>query len=447
MLPKSYLTIILISILSGFLIFVSPALFFCFFLTSCLFYVILKNTSSDDRVYILTITALALALRLTAVIILQYNCTKRGVFDIFWDAQDNITRGFTIADSLTGASSQKILVFGGYNTNGLTYFNGIFFALFGKDVIALKYINFLCILAAAWLIYDLTVKIYSALAGRIAMAIILFWPTLFIWSLTDLKENHSVSAIAFMLWIADKVIFKKGLKKRLCFLLLLSIVSAYFVFLRLSFLQLLSFYFIILSLYNAFRWYIKKTLYKEIRIVVLLLFLGVILFLFKNRIFQIMAGAYGETIGRNMGFLSSGGFNYDLLGKEDNFYTIGFFMKFLFGSWFHFLLEPLPWHIFSFGLLINYSIVIIWYFLLFFSLAGIFKIRKHGHYDRAFSPLIFIILAVTALSMSISNIGTAIRLRDNITPIIAMFAACGMVNILKIKEPDRAGRTIKAAIE
>lgn len=418
--------------------FILPAFVFCVLLTCGLVYMILKKTASDDRHYILRIIVAALISRLVVLLIVQYYCFSRGLLDIFGDAADNLLRGYMFGDYLSGriAYLPKLTIykFGTYNTHIITFFNSIFFAFFRDDVFSLKYINILCMILIGWLTYDLAKEIYNSNAGKISLCIVLFWPTLFAWSITDLKEVHLALATTGMLWSVDKVISKRDLKYRIFFLVLTIIFFIYFTGLRLSFLPTLLFYFIIVSIYFTFRWCIRKSSYKGIITFFLLLILCCILFLFKEKLYQIARSMYATVVSLNVGYLSSGGINYNLISNVRDIYNVKFFIKFFFGSWFHFLLEPFVWKFTSLKMFSLYPIMFLWYFLLCSAIAGVIKVCKIGRIDRVFSPSLFLVLYITSLCMAISNIGTAIRHRDVIVPVIAMLASFGIASIPKTKD-------------
>lgn len=379
--------------------------------------------------------AVAFILRLIALIIIQYYCLSKGLLDIFGDAADNISRGHMMGNYLNGRIKHLPELFGirfdVYNCHILTYLNVIFFALFEDDIFSLKYLNILCVLLVGWLIYDLTAKIYNSKAGKLAMGIVLFWPTIFLWSITDLKDTHFILAIMGMLWSIDKAISRKKFKSSFLFLILATIFFIYFIGLRFHFRFIALFYFAILAIYFILRWNTKRRLHKGIRLLFLLLVIFCALFLLKEKLYQFTIGLYEASIASNRGFLSSGGINYDLFSNSGdvNIYSVKFFIKFLFRSWFHFMLEPLPWNIASFKMVSIYPFMLFWYFMLLFSVIGIIKICRIGQADRVFSLFMFLVIFITANSMSIANIGTAFRLRDNIVPIVAVLASFSLADL------------------
>lgn len=431
MLNKPFAVLISISILLGLILFFSPGFIFCLIVTSCLFYVSLKNTPSEDKKFVFTILLAALVLRLILLTGIQYYCLSRGLLDIFGDASDNILRGQLVERYLKEELTRLPfpLRLGIYNVHTLIFLNGIFLAYFKNDIFSLKYLNILCSLLSGWLIYDYAKNLFNSQIGKIAMGIVLFWPTLFIWSITDLKDCHFVLAVIGILWSLHKFTLERNLRRRIIFLLFTFAFSIYFVTLRNFLSNVLIFYFAIIIFYFIFRLCAKKGLLKGYKMFFLTIFICSILLLFKEKIYGAIILAYDSAIALNRGFLSSGGFNYDLLSGSTNVYTVPFFLKFFLSSLAHFLLEPLPWHYYSVSMLTILPLMLFWYLMLLASTIGIVKICRFKKAHAVFPLLFFLIVCICAFGASISNIGTAVRFRDSIMPLIAILAACGVASV------------------
>ncbi len=430
--------IIITAVLLGFVSYISPGFIFCGLLTLSLFLIISHDTDTNDKRFVFTVISLALVSRLIALIIAQYYCLGMGLLDIFGDAASNLEHGWTIHDFLTGQSAIKKSLYvdlGMYNVHAKTVFNGFFYTLFGNDVFSLKYLNVLSAAASGWLVYDLTRKIYSSSSGKLAMVIVLLWPTLFLWSITDLKESHLILALIAMPWLVNKIAVTKSVKFKLIYLAITAISIIYLIFLRFKFmLPLISLTFCIVFIYFILRWG-----YKKAKGLVSIALIGIVILLLsqKDVILQFLKTCYDVIAGSYVGFLISGGWVYNLpLDFGQNYYTCSFFLKYLFGTLFQFMLEPLPWHMHSFGMLAAYPMMLIWYMMLFSSLIGVIKIYRIKKGDAIFPLLVFLILYVTVTGMSVANIGTAVRFRDAIVPIVAILASCGLTRPQIRREGD-----------
>jgi hypothetical protein len=125
-----------------------------------------QATPERDRASIDGLLSAALLMRLVLFIILQYLVFSKGMTDIFGDARDNIVQGTIFADYFRGEFDiGKVLSVDRYNTHSMSVFNGLYFLIFGRDIIFLKY-SYTCDVAAGWLIYDfLGVRIRLSRAG------------------------------------------------------------------------------------------------------------------------------------------------------------------------------------------------------------------------------------------------------------------------------------------
>lgn len=400
------------------------------------FYAVRRNTPEEDRRFVLFLISAALIIRVAGLIILQYKCISTGQLDIFGDAQDNIIQGINISDSIRNmkeipVTPQSILT-SRYNTHSMTIFNGIFFLLFGYDIVSLKYINILAICATAWIIYDFAKNIYSGAAGRIALAIILFWPTIFIWSLTDLKESHLLFTVACSFWLLERAAREKAGHRKAAFILLSALSAFYFVLLKI---KLMLPVFILsaslIALYNALHYGFSRNPALSRKVLYILLVPAVAaLMAFGDRILRAANEIYALILHYNIGFLNSGGWNVNLIGDQSqNFFTLQFILKYIAKAWVVFFLEPLPWHFYSRSLMATYPMMLAWYIIAAFAAAGVVRAYYAGRSKEAFAMLTFTAIYVTVVGMSVANIGTLIRFRDVIVPIVAIFAGIGMSNM------------------
>lgn len=437
---KSNLMIIFLSLLLGFLLYISPAFVFCIFLTVLLFFMTLNNTDIEDRHFMSVIMGLNFIVKLIGFVLVEYYCFKIGYFDIFGDAHMNIEVGLQISDFLTKGQQIFYIPFsymfksGRYNIHGMTFFNGLYFSIFGNDIISIKYINILCSLITGWMVYDLTKRISSSAAGKIAISIVLFWPTIFVWSLTDLKESHFFLALIAAFWFFNKIAKSSSVKRRIVFFIPLTTSVIYLITLRPALmLPIVLVCAVISGSYYLFIWCRNKNNKMTIKLTPVIFMSGILLFIgYSPHIFQNLKGYYELALGYNAGFLATGGWNYNLLeGNPHDFYTVSFFLKYIVGSWLHFLLEPLPWHIFSLSMIMLYPAMFIWYLILFFSVTGAIRICRAGKGREVFPILIFLVLYITVVGVSVSNIGTAVRFRDAVTPIIIILASCNLTKARK----------------
>ncbi len=435
--PRYFYLISIFSLLLGTVSFFAPGFIFCLILTFFLFWVIYSKTSVEERGYIFKILAAAFILRLAFFVLLNYYLFHNGIFDVFGDAVDNLLRGKYVAAYLKNEITELpiLLTLGTYNAHLLTIFNGLFFALFGYDIISIKYLNIIFGLVLSWLVYDTARSIFDVKVAKIAFAIVLFWPTLFLWSLVDLKEIHCVLMVTAIIWSVDKLICNKAAGMRILFTFLVLLFSLFLVMLRIRLYPIMAAYFILLLLTLGLRKSLSGPAHRNLKIAMFIFLAGILLLAFRVKLFQSADVLYRSAIAYTRGFLTSGGHNYDLLhGAADaEVFTIRFFIYFFSGSAFHFLMEPLLWNIKSLKMAVFSPVMIIWYFLLFFTVCGLFTLVKDGKAGRSAPLLIFAFVYIVSLSMSVPNIGTLVRSRDMILPIIAIIGSYGLRKIIKEK--------------
>lgn len=448
---ESIIKISFISLCLGVLQFISPGIVFCFFLTMISFYVMLSNIDAEDKQFIAFITCAALSLRIIFLILSEYYILNKVLADIGWfnpwdlygDGSMNIHSGLRIADYLNGKtlstySFKEIFVGGNYNVTGIIFFNGFFFSLFGNVVFPIRYLNSLIIVVSGGLLYSWTKSIHSAYAGKIAISLFLFWPTILIWSITDLKESQVISSLILILWCLNKIIAANNIKRYFilfCVWLLIA-VSIYLIGLRPNlYKMLLPAFFSIISVYYFFVCFQKERSWK-IYFFINLIIISLTLIIFRQEIFQIVRVSYDSLLTHHRGFLTSGGVNYNLFGSAQEYYSLPFILFYWVNAWFHFMLEPFPWRLISLGMLANFPQMLVWYGLIVMSRLGIMTLIKAGKSKEIFPLVVFLILYVTIVGMASANIGTAVRFRDTITPIVIMLAACGIASLVKKSVDD-----------
>ena len=408
--------------------FALPELATAVFITWALFYFVRCATPEEDRRTVSSLLGYSLAVRIVLFCVLQYFIFSRGVLDIFGDAQDNIIKGMLFGDYFTGKFNiGKVLTIDRYNTHSMSLFNGAYFALFHDDIILLKYINMLAVTAAGWLAYDLLRRAYSSLSGKIAAAIIVFWPTVMIWSITDLKEAHFIFCLVAVFWILNRLGGKMRLPTRIFYMALFFIVLFYTVLLKYKFMfPLLILNAVPLGLYYLL-WKNKPERVRGRTVIFGLLLLSVFFLKYHGPVVQKMKDFYSTIFSYYRGSVSTGGWNYSLvpIGSGD-MYSFPYFARHLAGGWFHFLTEPLPWHLNSYGLIFMVPVLFLWYTLLFYSFVGLVRLVRLNKVSIFIPMLVFSFLYVTSLGMSVANIGTAVRFRDAIMPVVAMLASCAI---------------------
>ncbi len=404
----------------------SPAFGLCSALTVAFFLFARSRTPKEYRLPLTVILAGSLAVRLFLLALLQLFLLSQQRLDLFGDAADNITHGILIARALPDLNSPLVYHIShlwsniAYNIHIKTFFNGFFFLLAGPDLLSLKYTNALAIAAAAFLLFRVGCALRGPRTGLFAAALLCFWPTLLIWSLSDLKEAQTILTICLLLFCGVRIILNPGDARILGALVL---AGGYLVLLRTKLLPIVIAYTTAVTVTAFFKTIPSGK--RPFAVLILALLSGALL-LWQQKYFWI---GYDLVLGAQIGFLTSGGWNYDFLRYLNVLppHSPGFMLLFSLFAWFHFLSEPLPWHGFSLGLRTLIPFTLLWYALLAMAVRGLFMVWQHPNKRSRIVPLcLWFLIYGTMVGMSIANIGTAVRFRDALLPAVVLLAGCGL---------------------
>ena len=209
----------------------------------CLFILNSAIEKSNERIFLLNIFFLSLLLR-TLSSFLLYNLvfihTGTGLLGDAWSYSEN---GWKIVDMwVSGVRDIKYI----YNyvrhisTSGtlsaFDFWNAMVYFFTGKSPLFITFINSLASSSTAIFIYYIALQLYNEKAARISAVLTAFWPSLFIWSIQDLKEPLSIFLIVVLIWAILQ------LKTRFRFYLLLIAVLSSVALKELRFVSFFIFY-------------------------------------------------------------------------------------------------------------------------------------------------------------------------------------------------------------
>lgn len=318
-----------------------------------------------------------------------------------------------------------------YGWHGYLYIVGSFYYLFGYSPIAVKFIN--CLLGALLAIAAYAIgNNFSKNIGRISILLVMFFPSLFLWSTTNLKDTFLSLSAVVLLWLVIRFLKTKKLSflagiamcifvqgsftKRDLWLLSMGIIiftGLFILFLMLKKKWLLAWVFAIFIILNPLN--LRDTLHAEARSTL-------------YRLYVI-----------HCGFITTPGVNYRILDEkyylnQDLLYNIPFLevIKSIGRAIFHFMFEPLPGRILGSSSSIALPQMLIWYFLIPFMLLGVLRgIRLN--YLTAVPILIYSFLFAFSLSLFSGNVGTVFRHRDMLTSFFLILSAIGLDSFFKLK--------------
>ena len=313
-----------------------------------------------------------------------------------------------------------------YQVGFYTYFMAVLYSYFGYSPLIVNFINCMLGVLAAFLIYQLCL-IFNKRVANLSLFLMLWWPSLFFWSaLTKLKITGMIFLSALFLLLTSKFI----LQKKIIYLPLIIATTVLVDLFRVKFSFIFAGIFIF-SLFLTFKTGITKNIISMIGCIFLALNFNKLVLMIKKILDS------GITI--HHGVVNTGGVIYKLLEDRHYLKVPGFYplsgidyLKYYLKGLLYFIFEPFLTNISSKNILIFLPQQILWYLLLILSIFGaLYCIR----YFRKESIVLFVYLFVITSMLGISggNIGTDVRHRDLISPVVFIFSSLGLMHLLGYK--------------
>jgi hypothetical protein len=296
---------------------------------------------------------------------------------------------------------------------GYDFWNAIVYFFTGKSPFSLIFINCIAGSVTAILIYYITKQLYNEKAAKISAILTAFWPSLFTWSIQNLKELLSILLIAILIMSLVQ------LKAKFRFYLLLIIAIASLALKELRMVSFVIFYAVILPFsLILFLW--KKN---RILFIFLVLLVGAGGAIFINHYLNYSSlleyikymrtvRAYGNTA-----FFS----NIDITNPI-NFLI--FVPVALLVAW----LAPFPWQIGSMSQVAAMPEMLLYYALLPAMFLGCGFVMRYKLKEGGIIPVYIFIMMITLASIE-GNIGTLFRHRAMVLPFMFVLTGIGLERI------------------
>lgn len=313
---------------------------------------------------------------------------------------------------------------GGFS--GFHFLLTTFYFFFGPLKFSARIINMLLSIISGIFVFDMVKDIFNKKIARCAAILIIFFPSMFIWSLTLLKDPSFIFAHIFIWWgflklmtkhkfyyfivVAVGIIALSSLRKDLWRAELVAVLLAFFSMLRIP-------------------------LRRKFIILLIPAILIIATPAFKSKVDKVFSSLVRSSVEYSLGINTTPGINYKIF--DDKYYysnpnlgDLGYikFGKAIIIALLHFFLEPFIWNIRSLAQLIAILHMVMWYLLLIFAIIGIISTFRE---KNTLGSVLFINIFVmsTAIAMVSGNIGTVFRHRDMITPFVLIFSSVGLVKI------------------
>lgn len=428
-----------IGVLFGLISAVSPGTVFDIILTITAIVLIYRFSDTDEKYFLVKLFIWGLLARVILLLLVRFILMHNDVWFprfgvrtayLFPDAGYYTVRSWGIAQHIMGVKMGDAMIGAAYEGYGYSFYlhmMAFFYYLFGFSPISVTVIN--CIFSAlTGIVYYFVAKdISNTRVARIAAAMIVFFPSMMVWSIENLKDPIFIFLMGVVL-LAFVRLIKTGRPEY------------WILFFAAFFLQFLirSKFFILqsgIALWACFFYLQSKKRLRFSHFFALIIcavitwpFLGPKLVMIKRLL-----------IGYHVGATSPVGFRYRLYDKwvytgGMDFNLVGNFalLKATLLGWAHFFLEPFPWKIRSALSIASFPQMIIWYMILLFSVIGIFVQLKNNR-KMTIPLLVFLLLVGTVFALTGGNVGTSFRMRDMLSPLIIVFSAVGFGHIFRVK--------------
>jgi len=453
---------------------------FYFFATVIFCIIWIKKAFIDNESrFLIKLFLLSLFLRIFAVMITRpFVILLSNGLDIFGDGMACVINGFVISETIKGSLNDinsKILLnkqifqfislhhlqgwtgkfwaldswagslprINTYQVGGFGYFLSMLYYFFGFSPLTGIFVN--CLLGSSLClpVYSITNKILNnRIMAKFSAVFISFFPSLFLWSIVNLKEIFSISFnLLIILCIFMIVTEHKKIPLYLFFILTLTLLQ---LAMRPQFIPLLLIYYLLIFIIFGIR---RK---RWVFLFLIFLFSFMCLFPksrnFMNRSFltttEMLHRRIILALKAHGGHVSKGGSYYKILNEpypkiKDGSYYKTFFdgmtskdiAKAYFLGMVHFIFEPFSRETNNFSKLIAYPQTMLCYFLLLFFFIGLFVSARHNF--PAFLVLfLYLFIFSSSIALQEGNVGSLVRHRDIVTPIFIVFSSIGLVNSL-----------------
>lgn len=302
-----------------------------------------------------------------------------------------------------------------YGIGYISYIYSLIYAAYGYMPVSINILNILLNLITGLVIFKVCEVQFNQKSAYIAIVLFFLNPISLYYSTTKAKEALYVFAAYLSIYLAILSVQKKNIPY---FLL---IIPSIFLLKSLR-LQFFLPTIIVLAIYFTLNLFSKKKL-----LFIITPMLGIILLIKYNLIYNKWLQAIETAMNSHKGYLSSGGNNYNLLIFGDNTALYNSLEKIIYiiNAWYHLIFEPILLGNISFGLLAYYPFKIIFVFLCISGVLGAissFRSNKNN-FSENILLLSFLFIIGSMIALASGNIGTMLRHRDIITPIIFMYAS------------------------
>ncbi|MBI3087430.1 MAG: glycosyltransferase family 39 protein [Candidatus Omnitrophica bacterium] len=317
-----------------------------------------------------------------------------------------------------------------YGRSGHVYALVLFYHLFGYSPLAVKGISALLGVLSGLLMHDFAQELAGTHAARVVCWLMWFWPSLLVWSVTNLKDPYALCLMCWALWA-----FQRWLRRPAScrYPVMMAVALSAYATMKASVGWLL-----------AAGLGLAGLLQLRGRAMAACLGLAGLLLAVTGQ--PAIETAVHDAVISHINFSRDASSSYRLLPAR--YYeqpataaglaglTLGDFLWVALAGTAYFLVVPLPGRITTPASLLVLPQMLCWYTLLAAAAVGLWSLLR-TRWRAACLPLLPLIVLTGVLGATSGNIGTAFRHRDLVTPLYFLFAAVGG---LRLWEAARRGR-------
>jgi hypothetical protein len=420
---------------------ISPLTVVCVLALATTTWAACRGLEGAERRAMLVIMLLAIALRVALVLGLFGLSQPDRLTSFSWDSdgRDVELRALMVRNIWLGipvSPYAQYLAFTDYGWSSYIYVLAYVQYLFGPSPYAVHLVSICCYMAGAVLMHRMMRRWYGPIPALLAAALIVFLPSMILWSVAAMRESFQFLALALCVIGLVRAACERGLAARIGGLIVF-VVSLWLVdTVRDHALTLM------LAVAMAAMAATFATRRAYLLLLALLVVPPVALRVLEHPIPSIQARVLENLRGAAVTHRSKVndiGHSYKLL--DERFYwqepmvkvvetmTWDEAQRYAWRGLLAVALEPFPWQSWSTTEVLFIPQQMIWYALLCLALVGVAR----GLRTAVFPTWVFIALTVitcVGIAPNEGNIGTMVRHRDMILPFLACVSALGMVSLL-----------------
>lgn len=407
---------------------IAPFIIFC----SSLFLgiILILLTAKKDAGFLLNLFFLAFLSRIiTASLVYNFLYLQRGI-GLFGDGWSYSETGYSITQmwlagirdtNVIAAKIMKITTSG--NLGPYDFWNGMVYLFTGKSPLSLLFINCLAGSLALVFIYYIAEELAGEKAARISAILTAFWPSLFTWSMQNLKEPISILCVAVLIWAIV------SLRIRFRIYPIVAIIAASMILKLFRGVSFFAFYVLTLP-FALLLPLIKKD--KHFFIMIVMLFIVIVL-LALNTMKQHLSYLFSLS-GHNIGDASPIEWIYTMRGYRsygrtafltnldftNNFTLLLFIPAASVIAW----LAPFPWQVGSSLQIMAVPEMLMYYALLPATFLGVKFIIRHKIKEGGIL-VVYIFIMMLILAFVEGNIGSLFRHRSMVLPFMFILVGIG----------------------